>query len=101
MRISKAVALLAVLGGAAACTETVNKTRDAHFGDSGSSDLSQMTAGIWVDPQGCEHWLIDDGLEGYADPRRTPDGMPVCNSDLPLNTVTGPFKSGSSFEDFL
>ncbi|MFZ9117949.1 MAG: OmpA family protein, partial [Paracoccaceae bacterium] len=20
---------------------------------------------IWVDPDGCEHWVMDDGAEGY------------------------------------
>ncbi|WIY27440.1 hypothetical protein [Parasedimentitalea psychrophila] len=101
MQIAKAAALVAAFALLSACSETGDKTVDQHFGDGSSSGLSQMTAGIWVDPQGCEHWLIDDGLEGYADLRRTPDGMPVCNSDLPRNTATGPFKSGSSFPDSL
>ena len=101
MHITKAAALVAAVAMLSACSETADKTVDQHFGDSSSGGLSQMTAGIWVDPQGCEHWLIDDGLEGYADLRRTPDGMPVCNSELPRNTATGPFKSGSSFPDSL
>mgnify|MGYP000081773253 FL=1 len=101
MQISKAAALVAAVAMLSACSETGDKTVDHHFGDSSSGGLSQMTAGIWVDPQGCEHWLIDDGLEGYADLRRTPDGLPVCNSELPRNTATGPFKSGSSFPDSL
>jgi hypothetical protein len=25
--------------------------------------LSQLEAGIWVDPNGCDHWIIDDGVE--------------------------------------
>jgi outer membrane protein OmpA-like peptidoglycan-associated protein len=33
---------------------------------------------IWVDPDGCEHWVIDNGIEGYMTPNRTPDGRPVC-----------------------
>ena len=37
--------------------------------------LSTMVAGIWVDPNGCDHWIIDDGVEGYADARLTPDGV--------------------------
>ena len=101
MQIFKASALVAAVAMLSACSETSNKTVDQHFGDASSGGLSQMTAGIWVDPRGCEHWLIDDGLEGYADLRRTPDGKPVCNSELPRNTATGPFKSGSSFPDTL
>ena len=34
--------------------------------------------GIWIDPDGCEHWVMDDGVEGYMSPRRTRDGRPVC-----------------------
>lgn len=33
---------------------------------------------IWVDPDGCEHWVMDDGSEGYMTPHVTPDGKPVC-----------------------
>ncbi|WP_136634519.1 OmpA family protein [Pseudooceanicola onchidii] len=34
---------------------------------------------IWVDPDGCEHWAMDDGLEGYMDPHLTRQGLPVCH----------------------
>lgn len=33
---------------------------------------------IWVDPDGCEHWVMDDGAEGYMTTHMTPDGKPVC-----------------------
>ncbi|WP_390923720.1 OmpA family protein [Parasedimentitalea psychrophila] len=33
---------------------------------------------IWVDPDGCEHWVMDDGAEGFMSPHVTPDGKPVC-----------------------
>lgn len=99
MLMRKTLVLLAAVGAVAACGETGDKTRDQHAGDGSNSHLSNMTAGIWVDPRGCEHWIIDDGLEGYADLRRTPDGKPVCNSELPRNVATGPFKSGSTFAD--
>ena len=32
----------------------------------------------WVDPDGCEHWVMDDGAEGYMSPHLTRDGRPVC-----------------------
>jgi outer membrane protein OmpA-like peptidoglycan-associated protein len=35
---------------------------------------------IWVDPDGCEHWVMDDGAEGYGDNRLRRDGTPVCRS---------------------
>jgi outer membrane protein OmpA-like peptidoglycan-associated protein len=34
---------------------------------------------IWVDPDGCEHWVLDNGIEGYMTPNRTRDGRPVCH----------------------
>ena len=33
---------------------------------------------IWVDPDGCEHWVMDDGYEGYMTPHVTRQGIPVC-----------------------
>ena len=33
---------------------------------------------IWVDPDGCEHWAMDDGFEGYMTPHVTRQGIPVC-----------------------
>ena len=34
--------------------------------------------GIWVAPAGCEHWVMDDGVEGYMTPHVTRKGIPVC-----------------------
>lgn len=34
---------------------------------------------IWTDPDGCEHWVMDDGAEGFMTPHVTRDGIPVCN----------------------
>ncbi len=34
---------------------------------------------IWIDPDGCEHWVMDDGWEGYMTPHVTRDGKPVCH----------------------
>ncbi len=39
--------------------------------------------GIWVDPDGCEHWVMDDGAEGYMTPHVTRDGIPVCRRGNP------------------
>ena len=61
--------------------------------------LSDMVAGIWVDPHGCDHWIIDDGVEGYLSPRLTPDGLPVCSGVAPPNYAVGPFKDGSPIAD--
>ena len=35
--------------------------------------------GVWVDPDGCQHWWADGGTEGYMVPRRDPKtGKAVC-----------------------
>lgn len=34
---------------------------------------------IWVDPDGCEHWVMDDGAEGYMSPHVNRQGIPVCH----------------------
>ncbi len=33
---------------------------------------------IWIDPDGCEHWVMDDGAEGYMSPHVNRQGIPVC-----------------------
>lgn len=40
--------------------------------------LEDGKANIWVDPDGCQHWYIDDGIEGYMTPRLNRDGTPKC-----------------------
>ncbi|WP_375257275.1 hypothetical protein [Citreimonas sp.] len=35
--------------------------------------------GIWTDPDGCQHWVMDDGSEGYMAPILQRNGMPTCN----------------------
>ncbi|WP_025311834.1 OmpA family protein [Roseicyclus elongatus] len=44
----------------------------------------RVEPGLWVDPDGCLHWVADGGVEGYMSGRVNPqDGMPVC---LDVNT---------------
>lgn len=42
---------------------------------------------IWIDPDGCEHWVMDDGVEGYMSPHLTRDGLPVCRDINLCGTV--------------
>ena len=35
------------------------------------SRKNDYTPTIWVDPDGCEHWVMDDGWEGYMSPTPT------------------------------
>lgn len=52
-----------------------------------STPIEDMEAGIWVDPNGCDHWIIDDGIEGYMTPRFNSNGLPVCREGaIPMST---------------
>ncbi|MEC7258593.1 MAG: hypothetical protein VXW58_12305 [Pseudomonadota bacterium] len=97
MRITTIIATGAALAALAGCTDTMgDMTLDRGID---SKNLGLLQAGIWVDPNGCDHWIIDDGLEGYLSQRLDPNGKPVCSGIAPPNTATGPFKSGSSIPD--
>ena len=95
MKYVKGIALIVAMGGLAAC-EAVDKTVDRGIDN---KDLSTLKAGIWVDPTGCDHWIIDDGLEGYLSQRLDSSGKPVCSGAAPPGVATGPFKDGSPIVD--
>lgn len=44
----------------------------------GGRDQGIYLPTIWVDPEGCEHWVMDDGAEGYMTPHTNRQGIPVC-----------------------
>ena len=48
-----------------------------------SSKTERYVPGIWVDPDGCEHWVMDDGAEGYMTPHVSREGIPVCRRGNP------------------
>lgn len=60
-----------------------------------SNHLSQLQAGIWVDPHGCDHWIIDDGVEGYMSARLDPYGNPVCSGIAPPTIAVGDWRRGT------
>lgn len=101
----KITALLVAGLGLSACgsIEGGQRTGAERSFDAGqdSKHLSQLVAGIWVDPEGCDHWIIDDGVEGYLSARMAPDGSPICSGVAPANTVVGPFREGSDIPDWL
>jgi len=76
----------------AACNNP-DKSVDRSFEMIDSHHVSQMKAGIWVDPHGCDHWIIDDGAEGYLSERLDKYGKPVCSGIAPPNTAVGDFKN--------
>ncbi|WP_240453724.1 OmpA family protein [Chachezhania antarctica] len=53
---------------------------------------------IWVDPDGCEHWVMDDGAEGYMTPHVRRDGTPVCRDRRACGTMQADqfFATGSA-----
>ncbi|MEH6392383.1 MAG: OmpA family protein [Sulfitobacter sp.] len=51
---------------------------DAQTRSQGGRDKGQYIPTIWVDPDGCEHWVMDDGAEGYMTPNVSRQGIPVC-----------------------
>ena len=93
LHITLGVSLMALsaceLGGAVGPDKTRDRGTD-------SKPLTESKAGIWVDPNGCQHWIIDDGVEGYMDARRTPDGRSVCDDTMEPTGIYGDFKSGGS-----
>ncbi len=97
MKTLKLIACAALAVTVGAC-EKIDKTVDGYFD---SKDLTQLKAGIWVDPNGCDHWIIDDGVEGYLSQRLDKFGKPVCSGAGSPGTANGEFKSGSPFPDFL
>ena len=96
MKLIKGALLLSMAVGVAACDNKIDKTVDRGID---SKHLSQLKAGIWVDPNGCDHWIIDDGFEGYLSQRLDPYGKPVCSGAAPPGVATGPFKKGSPIKD--
>jgi len=71
-----------VLGGVMAATVgafILSSTADAQQTRTRTIKSEQYIPTIWIDPDGCEHWVMDDGAEGYGDNRLRRDGTPVCH----------------------
>ncbi|SHL06660.1 hypothetical protein SAMN05444414_104175 [Roseovarius marisflavi] len=92
------IGLLAACEGGAHGAIGSDKTSDR---GTDRKHLSQLQAGIWIDPNGCDHWIIDDGVEGYLSQRLDKFGKPVCSGVGPATVATGNFKGGSSIPDSL
>jgi hypothetical protein len=107
MNSIKIIAALALAGSLSACDITgesgggrVDFDKTIDYGQGGrQKSLSELVAGIWVDPNGCDHWIIDDGIEGYLSQRLDKYGKPVCSGIAPPNTATGPYKGNQTIAD--
>ena len=67
--------------------------------DTGIDKIGLQDGGgaIAYDPDGCQGWIIDDGVEGYSGRRYDPiSGLPVCNNLYPPGTVVRNYQSDST-----
>ncbi len=74
-RLKGASIFLGVLAFVSAGAVQAQSTSNGVF-SSGAGE--RYVPSIWIDPDGCEHWVMDDGAEGYMSPHRNRDGTPVC-----------------------
>jgi hypothetical protein len=67
MTFVKTITALSMVAALGACEVAGlgNKTDKTIDRGTDRKHLSQLVAGVWVDPNGCDHWIIDDGVEGY------------------------------------
>lgn len=67
--------------------------------DGGTDDIGLVDgeAAIAYDPDGCQVWIIDDGVEGYSSPRFDPKtGLPICDGKYPPGTVIGNYETSNA-----
>lgn len=71
-RLSAALAFACALG-------VVGETATAQQQVQRGEPIGRIQWGVWVDPDGCMHWMADGGLEQYQVNRLDPEtGRPVC-----------------------
>ncbi len=75
---SKKMARAALGGVAAACVAALTIAQPAAAQNQRTVLGQPYVPTVWVDPDGCEHWVMDDGVEGYMTPHVTRQGIPVC-----------------------
>lgn len=64
--------------------------------DDQENRLVDGQAGIAYDPDGCQVFVIDDGVEGYSGRRFDPaTGLPICNTAYPPGAVIGTYKTNN------
>ncbi|WP_395004176.1 hypothetical protein [Cypionkella sp.] len=74
-----------------------------HDSGTDTSGPTDNDAAIAYDPDGCQGWIIDDGVEGYSGRRFDPaSGLPVCNSLYPPGTVVKDYQAiGAGLRDWV
>ena len=74
----KKILILGISATALVACERSGDANDITDGGIDSGFLRDGVANVWVDPDGCQHWYVDDGLEGFMTPRLNRDGTPKC-----------------------
>ncbi|MEL6583129.1 MAG: OmpA family protein [Pseudomonadota bacterium] len=75
MGLHQKVVVLACASLLAGCAELgFTSANDRTWG----GELIEIPPATWVDPDGCEHWIFDTGLEGFMTPKLDRDGRPIC-----------------------
>jgi hypothetical protein len=73
--------------------------------DTGRDNVSLRNGGFAIayDPDGCQNWIADDGVEGYSTPRFDPvSGLPVCNNQFPPGAVVKDYQTrDAGLEDYV
>ena len=86
MGFTRGVMMMLAAGTLVACERTGDDNNILDGGIDGGA-LRDGVANIWVDPDGCQHWYIDDGIEGYMSPRLNRDGTPKCQDSRGMITM--------------
>ena len=88
MTILRSVMLVLAAGTLVACERTGN-ANDVTDGGIDGGFLRDGVANVWVDPDGCEHWVMDDGWEGFMSLKVDRNGKPTCRKSSICATIAG------------
>ena len=73
-----------ILAAALIASQTMNLSPGVASAQSPGAVTGTIEPGLWIDPDGCMHWVADGGVEGYMTGRVNPEnGMPIC---MEMNT---------------
>lgn len=76
--VAASVALFAAPSTGIAHQTTGDSFPHTHGGQQRVIQGERYIPTIWVDPDGCEHWVMDDGWEGYMTLKVDRNGKPTC-----------------------
>ncbi|MBU2994543.1 hypothetical protein Q4555_05760 [Octadecabacter sp. 1_MG-2023] len=102
MNTLKLALVIGAVGSLSACVEGTRQYQGPNDYIAVAADLGRDkddhlsdNAGIAVTPDGCQAWLIDDGIDGRASNRLDPvTGLPVCAGEP--GVVYGNYQSNSA-----